>query len=80
VKAAYLFNWRGFNGRSCTRVFSGVDLLETGRRIILDDNNLHNCVLAAWVCPLLRESAVSIFGGVNRQPDFICAITARVLR
>lgn len=42
-------------GRSCTRVFSRIDLMETGRRIILYDNNLHNSVLDAWVCALLSD-------------------------
>lgn len=43
------------DGRSCTRVFSRIDLLETGRRIILYDYNLHNSVLAAWLCALLSD-------------------------
>ena len=60
-----LFKRRNFNGRSCTRVFSRIDLLETGRRIILYDNNLHNSVLAAWVCALLKE-LISVSESVTR--------------
>lgn len=47
-------------GRTCARVFGWPDFLEVGRRSVLDDNHIHNRVLAAGVREVLKASGRSL--------------------